>query len=113
MKNYIVLLLILFGLTGCASNIFKEKVVTRSTVELIKIPDELLKECGITPPPNKELYTSISDPKARENIMVNYAAELVKDLKKCNSQLEQAVFFQNKMEEYIDKINKKNQYTTE
>lgn len=79
------ILFILLLLTGCAS---QPKVEYVSKIERVPIdlPDNLLRPCPVSQPPSRDIYTTL-EYEEKENILTNYAINLLKDLKNCNEQI--------------------------
>lgn len=83
-------------LTGCAGNEVREQVVTKAKTQLIVIPDSLLEECSVTPPPDKDLFVKTYNDDQRLNSIVLYSMDLIKDMAKCNNKITQIRELQNK-----------------
>lgn len=85
----IACLLLVFGLTGCASQptpapvVPKEVVVTKVKTVYKFPPDHLLRDCKINPPPKPEQYVKKAY-KDKEAMLVNYAAQQTLNLGECN-----------------------------
>lgn len=89
---YIFFTLLLLCLTGCATT-QPAKVVTKTNVELIATPADLLLICQVTEPPNRDNYLLLSA-REKEEVLTNYSGKLLKDLSLCNIQISSIKRFQ-------------------
>lgn len=84
-KLFLVVLLGVFTLTGCASNIKPEQPVIK--VMPVLPQDTLLISCHVTPPPvTKEDYLKL-DADKKESALTDLVISLYGDLESCNKQL--------------------------
>ena len=72
-------------LSGCGG-FTTTKVVTKTEVKVITIPDSLLKACRASQPPLRNAYVGMSW-EDKENALMTYSVTLLADLKSCNTRL--------------------------
>jgi len=72
---------ILISLSGCASTPPTVNVATQ-----VMVPDELILDCVISPPPDKTTYLN-TNLVGREELLVNYSSELLHNASVCNKRL--------------------------
>lgn len=83
---------------GCQT---KEYVSVRNTdIITVDIPESLLEECAITPPPEKDWYLNASW-EDKENILTAYTILLIEDLAICNNQINSIKETVNKQKEIM------------
>jgi len=84
----LLLMFIVFFVSGCA--VVKEKPVVVNEVTVIedKVPKELLGKCEIPEPPASKLYLE-SDSINKENMLTEYITVLLRSLKGCSNKIEE------------------------
>lgn len=82
-KLFTVLIALL--LAGCGTTI-QERVVIKTEIRTVKIPDTLLTPCEVTVPPQRETYIN-SNTKEKEKLLTDFSIDLLKDLRLCNAQI--------------------------
>lgn len=78
----LVISLLLFTISGCGSN----PPVVQIQNKLLTPDDNLLQDCVVTHPPDKDVYIGALE-KEREKMLVTYSSSLLNDLFTCNNQL--------------------------
>ena len=93
-----LLFLIPLFILGCATNTPNVAVTTQ-----VLVPDELIVDCIITPPPEVDIYLAATL-KGREKILIDYSGELLNNSFICNKRLS---ILRHWKIETIEGINKK------
>lgn len=94
---------VLLILTGCATT---ERVVTKTEVKYITVPEEMLKECEVTRPPAVANYVS-KTAREKEEILTTYASQLLKDLSNCSDNLDAIRKYQARQLQILKDAEKK------
>ncbi len=100
--KFLSLLLVMFvvTLTGCAGNPTIQTVTVYQD-KLVDIPDNLLKPCSTTQPPEKQAYIASNSSK-KEQSLANYSINLIKDIKNCNEQITEIKLLQEKQRKILE-----------
>jgi len=88
------ILAFVLALAGCDTTP-KERVVIKTETKLVTVPESLLTRCAVTAPPAKGSYLDLSAQK-KEEALVNYGMDLLKDINLCNTQIKKIKEFQDK-----------------
>ncbi len=78
---FFAVFIVLFCLSGCATMFEKPAVVYKTQV--IALPDNLLQDCPIIPPPDKAVYLAASA-KEKEKMLIELADKNIKNGDTCN-----------------------------
>jgi hypothetical protein len=81
-------------IVGCASKP-QERVVIKSEIKVVKIPESILTPCEVTAPPAKAVYLALT-PQKKEAALTDYILDLHRDLRLCNIQVKKIKEFQDK-----------------
>jgi hypothetical protein len=86
-----LILILIMALSGCGSFQKKEVVnpgVIETTREVLipKVPEQFLKDCNVTTPPDKTFYVS-QNVYQRESILTRYVNDLLLDMNDCKTQI--------------------------
>jgi hypothetical protein len=95
------LLVLIALLSGCAT--VQEKVIIKTELKLIKIPDALLVKCDVTEPPTRKEYFT-KTPQQKEDILIVYSIKLIQDAGNCNNQIKKIKEFQLKEIKSIEEV---------
>ena len=83
MKLTLTLLVVVLSQTSCSYLLKPEPIVVTKTVYLNKrLPDNLLSDCNIPQPPDKDFYMK-AKPKQRELILTEYIEDLMLRISEC------------------------------
>ena len=90
----LLFLVAVMTLAGCATAP-QERIVVKTEVKVIKIPDSLLTPCEVSVPPSKQEYLN-KNAQEKESALTDFALNLLRDLRVCNTQIKQVKDFQSK-----------------
>jgi hypothetical protein len=105
--NLLVAFIFALLLTACAGGPeIQQEVVTNTRTKVIYIPDTLLSDCQVSPPPNQTKYVAAAD-KERTEMLVTYSQDLLKDMAKCNNNIGKIRKLQKDQQAIYDKTMEK------
>lgn len=105
--NFLSAIFIAFALTACVgAPEVQQEVVTNTRTKVIYIPETLLEKCLATTPPEQAKYVASTD-KERNEMLVTYSQDLLKDLAKCNSNIGKIRKLQKDQQAIYDKVMEK------
>lgn len=105
--QYFIAFLVITLLVGCAGiTEVQKEVVTDTRTKVVFIPNTLLEKCPATTPPEQSTYVSGSD-KERNEMLVSYSQDLLKDLAKCNNNISKIKKLQQDQQAIYDKTMEK------
>jgi hypothetical protein len=82
--KYLIIIMLIVVLAGCG--MIKPIVVTKDINILISPPDQLLENCNISPPPDKNTYLN-SDWENREGMLMTYSRLQITNIVICNERM--------------------------
>lgn len=105
--NFLSAILLSILLVGCAGTTEIQKEVVKDTrTKVVYIPDTLLENCPTTPPPEQSVYINGTD-KTRNELLVTYSQDLLKDMAKCNNNIGKIRKLQRDQQAIYDKTMEK------
>jgi hypothetical protein len=91
--KYLTLSLMIVILSGCSLFCPKPEIIVKEKTTYITVPASMLLKCKTTKPPELISYLEFSE-QDKENTLTDYSISLIKDINKCNIQLEEIKAFQ-------------------
>jgi hypothetical protein len=101
LKN-VSFLVVVSSLAACAAAPQKPMTITNVKTVVVQTPAPLLRDCPVSAPPDQKTYMAL-DMSGRENSLTNYILDLLKDLKNCNTQIDQIRTFQDQQVQIYNK----------
>jgi hypothetical protein len=83
------LLSAVLAIAGCASAP-QERVVIKTEIKTVTIPESMLSVCDVSAPPAKQDYLKLTYPE-KEKVLVDYSLRLLTDLRLCNVKIKTAL----------------------
>jgi len=92
---FVLMLVVMLLLAGCSNNVKPIKeVVVEYKYKPILLPDNLITDCSVSRPPEKDKYIEASHV-LKEDLLTNYVLSLLTDLKNCNVRMKSIRELQN------------------
>lgn len=102
MNKILISLLLVTLITGCS--VKPQRIVVKETeLVYVPIPEQYIKECSTTQPPNKKEYLAIEDFSDKEVVLAKYIMTLHKDVHNCGKQVEAIKKFNTEQMELVNK----------
>ena len=102
----VVAFLVLFFLTGCSPRVIT-KYETVEVYRTLDIPEEMLDNCSVSKPPEKDVYISKTF-NGKEELLTNYILDLHTDIKNCNTKLGKIKQLTKEQKLILERINNAN-----